>query len=135
MVPATTEVRSSPMKPLNVVVAQMDPKKAEAIAASLHNYFRTVSVAQSKEELRHAIPRKRADVAVVDLEMITLAELQELHRDLPATVLVCTHRIPDEEMWTDAMSAGAADVCGNENVGTVVNSALRSVGMSRQQAA
>jgi len=124
------------MKPLNVVVAQMDPQKAQAIAASLNNYFRSVSVAESKEELRHAIPRKRADVAVVDLEMISLSELEELHRDLPATVLVCTHRIPDEEMWTDAMSAGAADVCDNENVGAVVNSALRSIGIkARSQAA
>ncbi|MBV9087119.1 MAG: hypothetical protein JO187_02545 [Acidobacteria bacterium] len=124
------------MKPLNVVVAQMDPKAAEAIAASLHNYFRSVSVAQSKEELRHTIPRKRADVAVVDLEMISLAELEQLHRDLPATAIVCTHRIPDEEMWADAMSVGAADVCDNQNVGSVVNSTLKSVGLlSRSQAA
>jgi len=120
------------MKPLNVVIAQMDPKKAEAIAASLHNYFRSVSVARSKEELCHAIPRRRADVAVIDLEMITFAELAQLHRDLPATALVCTHRIPDEEMWTGAMSAGAADVCENQNVGTVVDSTLRSVGVKAQ---
>jgi DNA-binding NarL/FixJ family response regulator len=120
------------MKPLNVVVAQMDPKTAEAIAASLHNYFRSVSVARSKEELCNAIPRRRADVAVVDLEMISLAELEQLHRDLPATAIVCTHRIPDEEMWTGAMTAGAADVCDNQNVGAVVNSALRSVGAKAQ---
>lgn len=124
------------MKPLNVVVAQMDPKKAEAIAASLNNYFRSVSVARSKEELCLAIPRKRAEVAVVDLEMISLEELEQLHRDLPATAIVCTHRIPDEEMWAGAMSAGAADVCENQNVGAVVNSALRSIGVkARSQAA
>ena len=124
------------MKPLNAVIVQIDPSKAEAIAASLNDYFRSVSVAHSKEELRYAIPRKRADLAVIDLEMFSLAELEQLHQDFLATALVCTHRVPDEEMWMNAMSVGAADVCDNENIAAVVDSALRSLGLqTRSQAA
>lgn len=120
------------MKPLNVVVAQMDSRKAESLAASLHNHFRTVSVARSLEELRNAIPRHRADVAIVDLELVSVPEVAELHSEFGATHLICTHRVPDEEMWTSAMSAGAADVCPNDNVPTIVGSALKSLGMMSQ---
>ncbi len=124
------------MKPLNVIVAQMDSKRAEMLAASLHDHFRTVSVARSLEELRSAIPRHRADVAIVDLELVSMPEVAELHSEFTDTRLICTHRVPDDEMWTLAMSAGASDVCPNDNVPTIIVSALRSIGvMTQAQAA
>jgi DNA-binding NarL/FixJ family response regulator len=120
------------MKPLNIVVAQMDSKKAEMLAASLHDHFRTVSVARSLEELRSAIPRHRADVAIVDLELVSVPEVAELHSEFAGTRLICTHRVPDDEMWTSAMSAGASDVCPNDSVPFIVVSALRSIGLMTQ---
>jgi hypothetical protein len=39
---------------------------------------------------------------------------------------VCTHRIPDEEMWMAALSAGACDVCPADDVNNVLSSILRS---------
>lgn len=123
------------MKPLSAVVAQIDSRTAEALAATLHNHFRSVSVARSLEELRNAIPRQRADVIIVDLELVALAEIENLHREFNSTTIVCTHRVADEEIWTSALSVGASDVCSSDDLGGIVTSALRSVSPVDQQAA
>jgi len=113
------------MKPLTVVIAQNDPKNAEILASSLHSHFRAVSVARSVDELRTAIPKHRADLAVVDLELASLPDIAQLHREFPQTVVVCTHRSPDEEMWTSVMNAGAADFCQTSDVRSIVMAANR----------
>jgi DNA-binding NarL/FixJ family response regulator len=117
------------MRPLNVVVAQMDSRNAERLAASLYDHFPSVAVARSLEELRDAIPKHRADVAIVDLELVGLPELEDLHRRHRTTNLVCTHRVADEEMWAQALSAGASDMCASTDVQGIVRSALRSLGL------
>ncbi len=117
------------MKPLNVVVAQSDAHYAERLAASLYNHFRSVSVARSSEELRDSIPKHRADLAIVDLELVNLDEVQDLRHKFQDTTIVCTHRVPDEEMWASALAAGASDICQSADVNKVVNSALRSLGV------
>ena len=123
------------MTPLNVVVAQADSQRAEALAASLHAHFRSVSVARSLEELRDAIPKNRAEVAIVDLELVSLPEVQELHREFTGTCIVCTHRLGDEEMWTSALSAGASDFCSNADARDVVLAALRAVSSQNRSSA
>jgi DNA-binding NarL/FixJ family response regulator len=117
------------MRPLNVVVAQMDSRNAERLAACLYDHFRSVSVARSLEELRDAIPKHRADVAIVDLELVALPELEDLHQKHRSTTLVCTHRVADEEMWAQALSAGASDMCTSTDLKEVVKSTLRSLGL------
>lgn len=108
------------MKPLSVVIAQNDPRSAEQLAASLHLHFRAVSVARNVDELRLAIPKNRADLAVVDLELVTLPDIAELHKEFPGTVVVCTHRTPDEEMWPSVLEAGATDYCQSADVRAIV---------------
>jgi len=58
-----------------------------------------------------------------------------LHRDFPELPIVCTHRIPDEEMWMAALEAGASDVCPADDVHNVLTSILRSTAVSRSAAA
>jgi DNA-binding NtrC family response regulator len=123
------------MKPLTVVIAQQDPKCAETLAASLHSHFRAISVARSVDELRTAIPKNRADLAVVDLELATLPDIAELHREFPQTVVVCTHRTPDEEMWSLVMEAGASDFCQNSDVRSIVMAATRDTHLGNGAAA
>lgn len=118
------------MKPLTVVVAQQDPKCAEVLAASLNPHFRAVSVARSVDELRTAIPKHRADLAVVDLELASLPDIAELHREFPQTVVVCTHRTPDEEMWPSVIEAGASDFCQNTDVRSIVMAVSDSIAKS-----
>lgn len=115
------------MKALNVVVAQLDSKHAEHLAASLHRHFRSVAVARSLEELSDAIPKNHADVAVVDLELVSLSDLKNLHHSFGDTSIVCTHRIADEEMWASALAAGASDMCSSADVDNIVNCTLRSM--------
>jgi DNA-binding NarL/FixJ family response regulator len=116
------------MKPLNVVVAQLDSKSAEHLAASLYGHFRSVAVARSLDELRDAIPKHHADVAIVDLELVGLPELEHLHQSFRKTSIVCTHRVADEEMWASALAAGASDMCSSSDVDSIVYCTLRSLG-------
>lgn len=115
------------MRPLNVVVAQLDSKHAEHLAASLHGHFRSVAVARSLEELRDAIPKHGAQVAIVDLELVGLPDLEHLHHSFGNTSIVCTHRVADEDMWAAALAAGASDMCSSADVDGIVHCTLRNL--------
>ncbi|HEV2963435.1 MAG TPA: hypothetical protein VG649_16525 [Candidatus Angelobacter sp.] len=123
------------MKPLSIVVAHSNAKAAESLARSLHNHFRLVNVAHNFSELRNCIPRHRADVAVIDLELAGLAEVQELRKEFGDTTIVCTHRLADEKMWTDALAMGAADCCNASDVRAIVMAATSIKPLSHAHAA
>jgi len=108
------------MKPLSVIVFQGDSKSAESLANSLNNHFRTVNVAWTMDELKNAIPLHRADVAIVDLEFARLDDVQQLRRQFGDTSIVCTHRLADETMWSQALAAGALDCCASSDVRAIV---------------
>ena len=123
------------MQPLNVVVATRDSQAASGLAASLNRYFRSVSVACSADEARSAIPKCRADLAVVDLETVDLTEVQKLCREFGHTQVLCVHRLADEEMWTQALAAGAIDCCQSADVTGIVEAVDRSLRQTRSDAA
>ena len=123
------------MKPLSVIVAQSNGKTAEVLARSLYNHFRVVNVAGDLDELRYAIPRHRADVAIVDLELAPLHQVQQLTRDFRATRVICTHRLADEKMWSDALAAGAADCCYASDIRAIVLAASDTKTISHAHAA
>ena len=123
------------MLPLTAVVAHRDPETAAALAASLLRHFHTVRVAGSLEEVRAAIPRHRAEFAIVDLELIGISELQALRRDFASLSIVCTHRLPDEKLWAAALAAGALDCCHASDVRSIVLAAMRNAQASRPGAA
>jgi hypothetical protein len=69
---------------------------------------------------------------ILDIELAHLDDVQNLHRDFPGLPIVCTHRLPDEELWTAALNAGATDVCPIYDMKSVLTSVLRNVtGASR----
>lgn len=123
------------MQPLNVVIASTDSKAASQLAESLHRHFRSVAVARSIDEVRHAIPKHRAQLAIVDLELANLDEVQKLCSEFGQTQVVCTHRIPDEEMWAEALTAGAIDCCQNADVAGILDAVRRNVQKARANAA
>jgi DNA-binding NarL/FixJ family response regulator len=123
------------MKPLSVVVAQNDPKSAEWLTKSLYNHFRVVNVARTVDELRRAIPWHRADVAIIDLELVGFEDVRQIRLEFPATTVVCTHRLADEKMWTEALAAGAADCCYNSDVRAIVLAASQTQTMSHAHVA
>src|SRR5512133_4314349 len=109
------------MQPLNVVIATTDTRSAGQLADSLNRHFRAVSVARSLDAVRHAIPKRLAQVAIVDLELASMPQVRDLCSEFAQTQVLCTHRIPDEEMWADALNAGAIDCCQNADITAIVD--------------
>jgi DNA-binding NarL/FixJ family response regulator len=69
------------------------------------------------------------------MECSCLSDVRSLHHDFPTLPIVCTHRLPDEELWIAAMDAGASDVCAADDVQKVLISALHSVAAAKGAAA
>lgn len=108
-----------------VVVLEHDPNLARSIAGELRPHF-SVHLARSREELRDNVMQNRPEAVVLNIEASHLGDVASLHQDFPELSIVCTHRIPDEEMWTAALEAGASDVCPADDVRNVLFSVLRS---------
>jgi DNA-binding NtrC family response regulator len=123
------------MKSLNIIIAERDSAVAQSLYYSLDRYFRSVRLARSLDELRSDIPRHRVDIVVADLETVALPEIARLRSEF-ALPVICTHRIPDEDIWTAALQAGAADVCANSDAAAIVAALQRSLNeSSKSQAA
>jgi len=120
---------------LSVVVLQEDPNVAQSLIGGLRSYFHAVYLANSRDELREKLAKKRAEAVVVDIETSRLSDVQNLHHEFPHVPIVCTHRIPDEDMWMTALDAGAADVCPASDVDSVLTSLLRNLSVSQSVAA
>ena len=123
------------MQSLSVVIANRDSQFASHLAASLNPYFRNVSVVRSLDEVRNAIPKQRAQLAILDLELASVGEVEQIAREFNHTGIVCTHRIADDEMWTSALAAGAIDCCQNDDVASIVRAVDRHVKRARANAA
>ncbi len=118
----------------NVVLLEKDPGVARSLAGGLRPHF-SVHITGSREELRDKVQRSHAEAVVLNIEYWRLTDVESLHRDFPKLPIVCTHRIPDEEMWMAALEAGASDVCPADDVSNVLTSVLRSTSLSRSAAA
>jgi len=120
---------------LSVVVLQKDPAIAQTLAGGLRSLFQSVHVAGSDRELRDLVAQNLPEVAVLDVEGLQFADVEKLHRDFPSLSILCTHRVPDEEMWMAALEAGAVDVCPSYDVEAILASILRSVVLAQGTAA
>lgn len=113
------------MKPLRVALLQNDAGIVRTLCSSLCHHFHGIHAAHTVEELRCIIAKERCEVAILDIEMASLSEVERLRRDFSGICIVCTHRLADEEMWTAALSAGAADMCSSLDTHSIVTAALR----------
>ena len=120
---------------LSVIVLQTDTGVAQALAGGLRAHFRSVQVTRSKEELREKVADEHPQAVVLDMESSALTDIARLHRDYPGVSIVCTHRVPDEEMWTAVLDAGADDFCASDDVDSVLTSVLRHLAGARPAAA
>jgi len=119
----------------SVVVLESDPRLAQSLAGGLSSHFKSVHLTRSRDELRERIARNRPEVVILDMESSPLTDVRNLHRDFPTLPIVCTHRVPDEELWIAALEAGASDVCPVDDVPEVLSSVLRNVAMAHNAAA
>jgi DNA-binding NarL/FixJ family response regulator len=123
------------MTPLSVVIWQEDPRVARALATSLCHHFHSVNVAESLEEVSRMLINYRAEVLVIDMEGAPLELVDRLHRDFPATCIVCTHRVADEAMWTAALNVGASDYCQTSDTEGILLAAIRNASTDHSAAA
>jgi DNA-binding NarL/FixJ family response regulator len=114
------------MQPLNVVILQSDAEVAQNLQNSLQSHFNFIYLARGIGEARAAIPKYRAQVVILDLEVVSRSEVEWLRREFPGICLVCTHRLADEEMWTEMVGAGASDLCYSADSQGILSAALRS---------
>ena len=122
------------MLSLNVVLSQQDPTATSALVNNLRGQCRTVTLAE-KEQLRQAILKARANVAVLDLELFTLPEVQQICSEFSNVSVVCTHRLADEKIWTSVMNAGASDCCLPSDVNGILFAVRRYAASARSAAA
>ena len=113
------------MEPINVVLFQNDAETAKRMAASLSQYFPSIHLTRTREEIRPAINRSGAEVLVLDVESSGDRELEHLHREFPSLYIVCTHRLANDELWTEALNQGADDLCLPWNTEEVVRALTR----------
>lgn len=123
------------MQALRVVLLQSDPGVSQSLADSLRGSFHSVQTVPSADELRLSVAKHRAEVVIVDMEMVSVSEVKRLCHEYPAVCIVCTHRLADEEMWTEALSAGAADVCPSSDTRAILTAAIRNAALARSIAA
>ena len=109
----------------DVIVAQSDCVVAEHLAAQLHSHFRNISVASDLDEIRHIIYRRGAEVVIFDLDLANYIYLRGLTSEFRSVGFVCTHRVPDEEMWREVLSAGGIDCCANDDIHQIVRASRR----------
>jgi DNA-binding response OmpR family regulator len=123
------------MELLNLVLLQKDPRVARFLSGQLCHHFHAIHVVRSVPELRDLILRFPPDVVVVDMEAASLGDVQRLHREFANLCIVCTHRIADEEMWTAALDAGAADICSATDTRGIITAAVRNSALAHSAAA
>ena len=119
----------------SAVVLESNPKLAQSLAGGLSSHFNSVHVTRTRDELRERVAKHRPEVVILDMEYSRLTDVSNLHHDFPSLPIVCTHRVPDEELWIAAIEAGASDVCPSDDVQNVLYSALRSMAVARSAVA
>jgi hypothetical protein len=98
-----------------IVILQNDPAHAENLSSRFKSVSEAVFVVQSLPELQMLVSQFSIPVGVLDLGLVTVQEVLRLRHQLGMEI-VCTHRTPDDTMWTEAMDAGAIDCCFNDDV-------------------
>jgi hypothetical protein len=122
------------MPPVRVVVANRVEALPKSLLTASSRESQIFATVHATSEVRETVPRLRAQLAIVDLEVVSFSELADLCNEFPATAFVCTHRLADDSMWTQALSAGAVDCCQSTDLPLILESADRYVAIKKAEA-
>jgi DNA-binding NtrC family response regulator len=123
------------MQSATVVLLQNDPKTSQSLVKSLCSSFHSIHPVRSLGELRTNIAKHRAQVVILDMELASIEDVERLSREFPGTCIICTHRLADEQMWTAALNAGAADIVSAGDCRGILSAAQRTAAWSHPFAA
>lgn len=112
------------MQQASIILLQSDPNVAQMLSASLSHSFHKVHVAASVDELRHTIAKQHPYAVILDLESASMKDLESLKQEFRDTRIICNHRVADEEMWAQTLSAGADDCCPSHDTRSILMSAI-----------
>ncbi len=110
----------------SVVLLQSDSRIRQSLVASLPHSFHRVQSVRSVNELRADVAKHRAEVVILDIEVASISDVERLSHEFPGVGIVCTHRLADEEMWTAALNAGAADIYPSYDTRGILTAAVRN---------
>jgi DNA-binding NtrC family response regulator len=113
------------MQSSSLVLLQSDPRIVLSLVASLRSSFHSVQPVKSVHELRTNIAKHQARVAILDMEIASISDVEHLAHEFPGVCFVCTHRLADEEMWAAALNAGAADICLSNDLPGILTATAR----------
>ena len=113
------------MRPISAIVVHKDSSFIETLASSLRQHFRLVNTASSADGARSQIRNHHAQLLIIDLESVDLEQIKLLNMEFSGITIVCTHRLADEELWLQALRAGAADCCHESDIRGIVLAACR----------
>jgi DNA-binding NtrC family response regulator len=119
---------------VSVVVLQPEARLARELSSVLSPHFGTIHIAANLKDFRDAVAHRRPRAVVLDMESVVAEDLGGLRRDFPGVSIICTHRLPDDEMWMRALEAGATDVCPTYDPASVLSAVLRTAEESRDAA-
>jgi len=122
------------MSPVRVVFANPSQELPKSLLSVTRRELPNFATVHATAEMREMVPRLRAQLAVVDLEMISFQELAELCREFPATAFVCIHRLADDAMWAQSLAAGAVDCCSAADLPWILQNAERYVAIKNLEA-
>ena len=104
-----------------VILLQADSPQSSALRRKLEDIFGAVQPVSSVAQARRAVAMNRASYAVIDSEIASFDDISALTHDFPATGFVCIHRLADEQMWAEALNAGALDIFSPNDATGIVN--------------
>ena len=123
------------MSDSNLVVLQSDADIERLLVAALTDHAKQVHATRCMAQLRHEVTQTRARIVVLDMEAVSIAEIEEFVRDFPFVTLVCNHRLADDDVWKAAMNAGAEDCYASRDTRGILNAVGVSTRRSLQAAA
>jgi hypothetical protein len=123
------------MQPLNIVLLQSDPGTAQSLLAPLCSSFHSVRTVPSLTDVKRYVAEHLAEIVILDMEIVALSEIAGLAHQFPGTCIICNHRLADDQMWSAALSAGAADCCPSHDTKSILTTVLQNADLARRMAA
>ena len=117
------------MQQISIVFAHRDSGRLGSLAASQSNHFLNIATVSEAADLRDTISKSRAELAVVDLELVGFPAFADYCREFPGTAFISTHRLADDNIWSASLAAGALDCRNDADLQAILDSVEKYLAM------
>jgi hypothetical protein len=117
------------MQQIHIVLAHRDSERLDRLAAPQNNLFLNIATVNEPGTVVDTIAKSRAQLAVIDLELVGLPAFAGLCREFPGTVFITTHRLADDALWSASLAAGALDCRNDADLQAIIDSVEKYLAM------